>query len=111
MTPRSSPDQALQLSTDYDRSTAMSRLVKLEMGDGFVDDAIQSISLLFRTQMRGPKSSGTSGAFCGNEESGRTPKRHYQKQLTPHLEIKNVDSARARQVPGRPTRQCCAHSI
>jgi len=89
--------EALQLSTDYDRSTAMSRLVKQEIDDGFVDDAIQSIPSIPDAGTRA-EVFGDVGAFLWKQGKREDAKTAFEKAVNSALEIKNVDSARARQV-------------
>lgn len=88
--------EALQLSTDYDRGTAMSRLVKQEMDDGFVDDAIQSIPSIPDADTRAEVSSDV-GAFLWKQGKQDGAKRAFEKAVHSALEIKNEDPARARQ--------------
>ena len=89
--------EALQLSTDYDRSTAMSRLVKQEIDDGFVDDAIQSIRSIPDAGTRA-EAFADVGAFLWKQGKREDAKTAFEKAVNSALEIKNVDSARARQV-------------
>ena len=88
--------EALQLSTDYDRSTAMSRLVKQEIGDGFVDDAIQSIPSIPDAETRAEVFSDV-GAFLWKQGKRDDAKTAFEKAIHSALEIKNEDPARARQ--------------
>jgi len=88
--------EALQLSTDYDRSTAMSRIVKQEIDDGFVDDAIQSIPSIPDADTRAEVFSDV-GAFLWKQGKQDGAKTAFEKAINSALEIKNVDSGRARQ--------------
>ena len=88
--------EALQLSSDYDRSTAMSRIVKQEIDDGFVDDAIQSIPSIPDADTRAEVFSDV-GAFLWKQGKQDDAKTAFEKAINSALEIKNVDSARARQ--------------
>jgi tetratricopeptide (TPR) repeat protein len=88
--------EALQLSTDYDRGTAMSRLVKQEIDDGFVDDAIQSIPSIPDADTRAEVFSDV-GAFLWKQGKQDDAKTAFEKAINSALEIKNEDPARARQ--------------
>ena len=88
--------EALQLSTDYDRGTAMSRLVKQEIDDGFVDDAIQSIPSIPDADTRAEVFSDV-GAFLWKQGKRDDAKTAFEKAINSALEIKNEDQARARQ--------------
>ena len=88
--------EALQLSTDYDRGTAMSRLVKQEIDDGFVADAIQSIPSIPDADTRAEVFSDV-GAFLWKQGKQDDAKTAFEKAINSALEIKNEDPARARQ--------------
>lgn len=88
--------EALHLSSDYDRSTAMSRLVKQEIDDGFVDDAIQSVPSIPDADTRAEVFSDV-GAFLWKQGKRDDAKKAFEKAINSALEIKNEDSARARQ--------------
>ena len=88
--------EALQLSTDYDRGTAMSRLVKQEIDDGFVDDAIQSIPSIPDADTRAEVFNDV-GAFLWKQGKQDDAKTAFEKAINSALEIKNEDPARARQ--------------
>lgn len=88
--------EALQLSSDYDRSTAMSRLVKQEITDGFVDDAIQSVPSIPDADTRAEVFSDV-GAFLWKQGKQDDAKTAFEKAINSALEIKNADPARARQ--------------
>lgn len=88
--------EALQLSTDYDRSTAMSRLVEQEIDDGFVDDAIQSVPSIPDADTRAEVFSDV-GAFLWKQGKQDRAKTAFEKAVNSALEMENWDWAGALQ--------------
>lgn len=88
--------EALQLSTDYDRSTAIRRLVNQEIDDGFVDDAIQGIPSIPNANTRAEVFSDV-GAFLWKQGKQDDAKTAFEKAVKSALEMENWDWAGALQ--------------